>query len=98
MSTETCGLLSMIEETKETVLKLSSLRENLDAAFVQTVNAPPQITNEPAQPVSMIKLPRIDLPTFWGDTANWFEFWAVFESAIHNQPLSEVQKLTSTSA
>ena len=44
---------------------------------------------------SGVKLPRIDLPTFDGNIANWVNFWEQFEAAIHGKrQLSNADKLT----
>ena len=43
----------------------------------------------------MIRLPRLNIPTFSGDALSWEPFWDSFEAAVHtNTTLSDVQKLT----
>ena len=40
-----------------------------------------------------IKLPKINIPIFDGDTLNWVTFWDLFDLAIHsNKKLHNVQK------
>ena len=44
---------------------------------------------------SHIRIPKLELPSFRGEPLKWFEFWALFRSAIHEQPhLTDVEKLT----
>ena len=41
-----------------------------------------------------VQLPRLDLPTFFGDALEWQSFWDGFEAAVHNNlAISGVQKL-----
>ncbi|XP_053406645.1 uncharacterized protein LOC128559349 [Mercenaria mercenaria] len=42
---------------------------------------------------SFHRLPKLSLPTFDGNVAQWQSFWDSYEAAVHlNQPLSDVQK------
>lgn len=42
---------------------------------------------------SSVKLPKIDIISFYGDKIKWIEFWDSFESTIHkNKKLSKVEK------
>ena len=44
---------------------------------------------------NVIQLPRLNIPTFAGDTLSWELFWDSFDLAVHsNSTLSAVQKLT----
>ena len=46
-----------------------------------------------AVPVSMTKLPRLELPRFKGDVTHWRSFWDSFDSAVHsNQAISKIDK------
>lgn len=43
----------------------------------------------------IVKLPRLNIPTFHGDCSEWLDFWNCFEAAIHkNESLSNVEKFT----
>ncbi len=43
----------------------------------------------------IVKLPRLNVPTFQGDYCEWLNFWNSFEVAIHNNDsLSNVEKFT----
>ncbi len=46
----------------------------------------------------MMKLPKIELPKFSGDLSHWKAFWDMFESSVHANPISRVQKLTYLSS
>ena len=54
---------------------------------------PPPVSTE-REPVSLTRLPRLDLPHFSGDPLLWQPFWDSFEAAVHNNTsLSGIQKL-----
>ena len=58
-------------------------------------NSPPVVTptSNQSQNHNACKLPKLELPTFSGNSLHWQGFWDSFESAIHNNPnLSGVQK------
>ena len=43
---------------------------------------------------SSVRLPKLEIPSFNGDTLRWTEFWDSFEATIHrNSSLSDVEKL-----
>ena len=45
--------------------------------------------------ITVIKLPRIEVPTFDGNILNWQIFWEQFDSAFQSKPqLIESDKLT----
>ena len=47
------------------------------------------------EPVSLTRLPKLDLPQFSGNLLYWQSFWDSFEAAIHNNTvLTGVQKLS----
>ena len=52
-------------------------------------------TDAAATRENVIRLPRLNIPTFSGDALSWEPFWDSFEAAVHtNTTLSDVQKLT----
>ena len=60
--------------------------ENVSQSSVQTVGLPSDNS-------SFHRLPKLSLPTFGGDVAQWQSFWDSYEAAVHsNQTLSDVQK------
>ncbi len=51
------------------------------------------IQRVPTEHSSFHRLPKLILPTFGGDVAQWQSFWDSYESAVHlNHTLSDVQK------
>jgi len=51
------------------------------------------ITQPPHQSTHFHQLPKLSLPTFYGDVLTWQAFWDSYESAIHlNGSLTDVQK------
>ena len=67
-------LLATTKSTKEINYETSTLIHNLEQAA-----KPPETYSEPA-----IELPKINIPTFDGDTINWVAFWEQFDLAIHS--------------
>uniref|UniRef100_A0A914XCT4 Integrase catalytic domain-containing protein n=1 Tax=Plectus sambesii TaxID=2011161 RepID=A0A914XCT4_9BILA len=51
----------------------------------------PKVFEEGAT-LKQIQLPKLQLPTYEGDPLKWAEFWDAYESAIHTQGISQVQK------
>ncbi|GBM38309.1 hypothetical protein AVEN_140348-1 [Araneus ventricosus] len=57
---------------------------------VDSLNVPSSCYKEPS---SNIKLPKLSISKFYGQSSLWLSFWNSFESAIHeNDSLSEVSK------
>ena len=43
--------------------------------------------------VAGVNLPRIDIPTFDGNSLNWRLFWKQFQAAVHHKPhLGKIDK------
>lgn len=62
--------------------------------LVPTVSLPATTSGEMSKRHAEIKLPRITIPTFCGNYAEWTSFHDLFTSLIHkNNSLSNVQKL-----
>ena len=41
-----------------------------------------------------VKLPKLSIPKFFGDTSQWLTFWSCFENAIHNNvSLNKIDKM-----
>ena len=51
-------------------------------------------SHQQQDPNPQMKLPKLDLPTFNGNILVWQEFWAIFNSTIHQQSLSNVIKFS----
>ena len=41
---------------------------------------------------SHVKLPKLSLKKFGGDLTKWMTFWDTFESSVHNNPSSKIDK------
>ena len=51
-------------------------------------------TTNPALESKMIKLPKLDIPTFDGNILHWLTFWEQYSITIHDRAdLSQAQKL-----
>lgn len=49
--------------------------------------------NQSTREAVNIKLPKLSIPMFYGDSSQWLNFWNSFESAIHNNDsLSKIDK------
>ena len=60
---------------------------------------PPVSPGHHPAPVSLTRLPKLDLPQFSGNSLLWQPFWDCFEAAVHNNTsLTGVQKLSYLSA
>ena len=64
-------------------------------------HSPPHISKDKETVASaavrenVIRLPRLNIPTFAGDALSWEPFWDSFDATVHsNSTLSAVQKLT----
>ena len=56
-----------------------------------THTAPPRVV---AASHETTRLPKLNIPTFAGDTLHWQSFWDCFEAAVHHNPsITGVQKL-----
>lgn len=56
--------------------------------------APVIVPQQQVIPNSTVKLPRIELPSYSGDYADWQNFHDLFDSLVHkNMSLSRVEKL-----
>ena len=56
-----------------------------------THTAPPRVV---AASHETTRLPKLNIPTFAGDTLQWQSFWHCFEAAVHHNPsITGVQKL-----
>ncbi|VBB35586.1 unnamed protein product, partial [Acanthocheilonema viteae] len=44
-------------------------------------------------PSHTVQLLQLSLPIFNGDPKQWRQFWSSFETAVHLQPIPDIQKL-----
>ncbi len=51
--------------------------------------APQPVVTQP-----VLRLPKLEMTPFSGDLRKWREFWDTYESSVHNQHISNVQKFT----
>lgn len=68
------------------------LNWSVDLENAKTIRGEAIVQSETKQ--SVIKLPKFDLPHFYGDTGNWISFKELFNaSVLQNKQLTEVEKL-----
>lgn len=75
--------------------KLQTILKDDDDGSSSAASQPSVQANGPHQSISVadIKLPRLDLPKFSGDVLQWTSFHDLFTSMVHNQVISNSQKL-----
>ena len=88
------AILESIEETSlneeiETSLEYSVKTQNV----IKRISSILQQDNKVVSKSSSVKLPKLQLPKFYGDKTEFRSFWDMFETTIlHNDSLSKVQK------
>lgn len=84
--------LAMSIKTQLEIL-VPSLNTNFDSELNTSANTQHSEINKSSDTV--IKLPKLELPTFDGDLSNWSNFYHMFDISINQAPhLSNVQKFT----
>lgn len=71
------GRLQRFLHGTRSVPNTSSVPADVGAASADVVGATPE-------PSNFLKLPRLQMCTYYGDTCKWLEFWNQFENSIHN--------------
>ena len=51
-------------------------------------------TNLQSTPAFMKSIPRLELPRFSGDPLEWPQFVSLFKCLVHDQPLTDTQRMT----
>jgi len=98
-----------ILQTEEVVSSISTAKakitHHLTPPDTRSEDTPPPTLPPPVSPghhpapVSLTRLPKLDLPQFSGNPFLWQPFWDCFEAAVHNNAsLTGVQKLSYLSA
>ena len=102
-------ILELTEEVDldDEILQADTYKNNIYQAMVKldkaAKDAAPPPTETPPTPLSArdtsttrdyrIKLPKLTIPSFDGDVAQWTSFWDSYDSAVHQNPsLNEVDK------
>ena len=84
-----------IEALKTIVIDIDKLLFNIGVTL--KMKAPPlpeKASTDLSREDKMVKLPKLDIPTFDGDILNWLTFWKQFRVAIHDRTdLPQAQKL-----
>ena len=91
-------ILSLPGDEKDLIDLATSIKKALKGAnyeasrLIHSMEEVPKIPEVHSEPT--IELPKINIPTFDGDTLNWVTFWEQFDIAIHsNKKLHDVQRL-----
>ena len=91
-------ILSLPGEEKDLVDSAMSIKKTLkelnyeSSRLIHGLEKAPKIHGVYSEPA--IELPKINIPTFDGDTLNWVTFWEQFDLTIQsNKKLHDVQKL-----
>ncbi|KAL9975997.1 hypothetical protein ACROYT_G013226 [Oculina patagonica] len=71
--------------------------ERLDVSWIKEISAKQSLTNS-AGKVEVLaffkSIPRLELPRFSGDPLEWPQFVSLFKCLIHDQPLTDTQRMT----
>uniref|UniRef100_A0A8L8K713 DUF5641 domain-containing protein n=1 Tax=Heligmosomoides polygyrus TaxID=6339 RepID=A0A8L8K713_HELPZ len=78
--------LSLISRTEEFLSNLAERKEQ-----IPTARGTEGLT-EYRMPIAKFELPQIPIPEFSGKCWEWDNFWELFNSTVHSQPLSNLQK------
>jgi hypothetical protein len=81
--------------TESTIHPVANVTPVAPTRVIESTLVPP--TSAPVDTPSIlsdrVKLPKIDLPHFWGNLTKWTAFWDSFNSAVHlNDRLSDIDK------
>lgn len=77
--------------------RVSRLEQQLNVQMQQLmIGNQGNVIQQPRQqgPNTIVNLPKLEIPTFYGDKLKWTEFWDAFETTIDtNDSLSGIEKL-----
>jgi len=92
LAKETCDLIE-VEYESLAAFSRASLNSNITQHNSHLAH---QQKETKAQHINLdrVRLPKFELPVFHGEKLKWPAFWQSFESAIHEQPIPAIQKLT----
>ena len=72
--------------------------EHLDVSWIKDISAKQSTikgeTKVEAAPVFVKSIPRLELPRFSGDPLEWPQFISLFKCLVHDQPLTDTQRMT----
>ena len=68
------------------------MEERLNVSWVKELSVSQHTVKEETAFVKSI--PRLELPRFSGDPLEWLQFISLFKCLVHDQPLSDTQKMT----
>ena len=93
------GYATMVLDAQDKVVELELHLKDLDKCIQEQSEQVQYNTPTPAIGGNLtksckVKLPELKLPTFDGEQSKWPEFWAMFESSIHDQEMMPVLKFT----
>lgn len=105
MVEEEGGMVELIEDNKEAIITLDMMKKGLQTAierakgtrgeFDKTSQRNPSNMEAVVRPsrIAVVKLSKLSLREFEGDSRKWREFWSGFEATVHKQDLLDIQKL-----
>ena len=72
--------------------------ERLDVSWIKELSAKQRTTkgetNLQSTPAFVRLIPRLELPRFSGDPLEWPQFVSLFKCLVHDQPLTDKQRMT----
>ena len=72
--------------------------ERLDISWIKELSAKQRTTtgemNLQSTPAFVKSIPRLELPRFSGDPLEWPQFISLFKCLVHDQPLTDTQRMT----
>ena len=72
--------------------------ERLDVSWIKEISAKQSLTKGETKvevTTAFVKsIPRLELPRFPGDPLEWSQFISLFKCLVHDQPLTDTQRMT----
>ena len=88
--------MDVADEDEPLVLhsKLEKLLFDTSHKIKKSITAPPTESGSTATDSTGVKLPKLDVPTFDGNTIHWKQFWEQFMVSVHDRSnLSNAEKI-----
>lgn len=88
------GFLGRLEQAREQIIVLNSYLTQLKTLMPPVTPQRSASATSPTAAHGVLRLPKIELRTFNGNSARWPVFWDWFVNTIDSQPLTDTEKLT----
>ena len=86
------------KETSQTDQDHCDTEERFDVSWIKELSpklsTPKGKTNAESKPAFVKSIPRLELPRFSGDPLEWPQFISLFKCLVHDQPLTDTQRMT----